>query len=138
MRQASLVLALLLAASLLTATAQAARAAEVVKFTAVTVSEKQPSEKTFISNDNVLIGGKKAGTDRLTCTVVSQTRATCKILIKLAGGTINAKMGITFTQSKGTGAITGGSGDYAGAKGSFTWKNLNKEGTRTAVVLTLV
>jgi hypothetical protein len=136
MRQASLILVLVLGA-LLASAAHAAGRAEVIKLTAVTVSEKQPSETKFISNDNVIIGGKKSGTDTLNCTVVTQTKATCKIVIKLSSGTIKAKMTIKFTASKGSGTVTGGSGDYAGAKGSFTWKNLNKEGTRTAVAVTL-
>ena len=136
MRQASLIFVLIIGA-LLASAAQAASTAEVIKFTAVKVSEKQPSEKTFISRDNAFIDSKKVGTDTLTCTVLSQTKANCKILIKLASGTISAKMTIKFSESKGAGTITGGSGDYAGAKGSFTWKNLNQQGSRTSVVLTL-
>jgi hypothetical protein len=33
--------------------------------------------------------------------------------------------------------IIGGTGEYAGAKGTLIFRNLNEKGTRTAVVLTL-
>ena len=137
MRFVSLSSALVVGAFLVGAAAQAAVSSQVITFTAVQVSEKHPSDTSFIIKDNDLVNGKKVGTDTLSCSIVSQTKANCKIVIARKDGTIKASFVLPFTASKGAGTITGGTGAYAGAKGTFSYKNLNDEGTRTSVVLKL-
>jgi hypothetical protein len=55
----------------------------------------------------------------------------------LTPGTIRANLVLNFKASQGKGTVTGGTGKYAGAKGTLVFKNLNKQGTRTSVALTL-
>jgi hypothetical protein len=115
---------------------QAARSATVIKLISVQVSQKQPTKDTVVVQDNDLINGKKAGHDTLRCKFAS-IKANCSIVIALAAGKLNGKLVILFSASSGRGLITGGSGKYAGANGSFKYKNLNPKGTRTSVVVTL-
>jgi hypothetical protein len=125
-------LGLLLTAGL----AEAGTAGKVIKLVSVQQSQTQTKDG-FVIHDNDLINGKKAGRDTLTCKIVSQTKANCRLLIALAGGTIKGTFVIVLSKSSGGGKITGGTGTYASAKGTFTYKNLNAKGTRTLVVLTL-
>ena len=129
--------AVLVAGALLTGAAQAAGGSEVIRFLSVRVSEKQPNDKTFIFHDNVVINGKKAGHDTLTCKAISQSKASCSIVFVFAAGKLNGRFALLFTGSSGKGTITGGTGKYAGAKGTLTFKNLDTEGARTRVVVTL-
>jgi hypothetical protein len=121
---------------LFAASAQAAGSSEVIKFVAVQLSQKA-TKNGFVIKDNDFVGRKKVGTDTLTCLVVSQSKANCKFLVVRASGTIRANLVLNFSASGGKGTITGGTGKYAGAKGTLVFKNLNEEGTRTSVVLRL-
>jgi hypothetical protein len=116
--------------------AHAGAKSNVVRFVAVQVSQK-PTPRGFIIKDNDFINGRRVGRDTLTC-LATQTKANCGLLVVLPGGTIKGKLVLVFSRSKGQGTITGGTGKYAGAKGTLTFANLNAKGTRTAVVLTLV
>jgi hypothetical protein len=121
----------------LVAGVQAGDSATVIKLLSVQVSQKQPNAKTFVVNDTDLIDGKKVGHDTLTCRIVSQAKGNCSVVFTMRSGKLTGRFVISFSASSGKGSITGGSGKYAGAKGSFTYKNLNAKGTRTRVVLTL-
>lgn len=125
------------ACALLAGSAEATAGADVIRFLAVKVSEKQPNDKTFIINENDLINGKKVGHDTLTCKIVDQNHANCSIVIVFSAGKLNATFVLPLGASRGKGMITGGAGKYAGAKGTLTWRNLNSEGSRTGVVVTL-
>jgi hypothetical protein len=129
--------AVVICALVFTISAQAASGATVVKLVAVQQSQKDITNG-FMFKDIDLIGGKRAGHDTATCKLASQQKANCSILFYLSGGTIRAKLVILFSKPSGSGTITGGSGRYAGANGKLTFRNLNKEGTQTAVVLTLI
>jgi hypothetical protein len=129
--------AALFAAALLTGAAQAAGGSDVIRLTSVKVSEQHPNDQTIIIKNNDMINGKKAGHDTLTCKVVAQSKVSCSIAVVLAAGKLNGKFVQSFTASSGKGSITGGTGKYEGAKGSFTFRNLNSEGSRTGVVVTL-
>ena len=135
MKFASFVAALV-AGGLLTGAAQAAGGSEVIRFTSVQVSEQHPNDQTFIVKNNDLINGKKAGHDTLTCKVVAQGKMSCSVAIVLAAGKLNGKFVQSITASGGKGTITGGTGKYAGAKGTFTFRPVKGEG-RTGVVVTL-
>jgi hypothetical protein len=136
LRVASLTFAVIACMLLAGMSAQAARTAKVISFVSVQVSQKQTANG-FVVKDNDFIGGKKAGRDTLTCAVASQRQAKCKLLVELRAGTITGNVVLVFSKSQGRGTITGGTGEYAGAKGRLTFRNLNAKGTRTAVVLTL-
>jgi hypothetical protein len=109
----------------------------VIKFVAVQVSEKHPNDTTFVITDNDVMGSKKIGHDTLTCKIVGQTKAKCKIVFTRSSGTISASLTLSFSATGGRGTITGGTGEYTGASGTIAFKNLNKQGTRTSVALTL-
>jgi hypothetical protein len=128
--------AALFAAALLTGAAQAAGGSDVIRLTSVKVSEQHPNDQTIIIKNNDMINGKKAGHDTLTCKV-AQSKVSCSIAVVLAAGKLNGKFVQSFSASSGKGNITGGTGKYAGAKGTFTFRNLNSEGSRTGVVVTL-
>ena len=136
MRLVSLVLVVALGVIAVGASAQAAAKKETIKLLVVQTSDKETA-KGFVFKDTDYINGKKVGTDTATCTVVGQTKANCNIVFALKDGTIKAKFALSFSAAKGTGTITGGTGEYAGAKGTFSYKNLNDAGTRTSVTLTL-
>lgn len=136
MKIASLVSALV-AGVLLTGAAQAAAGSDVIRLTSVMVSEQHPNNETIIIKNNDFISGKKAGHDTLTCKLVAQSRVNCSIAVVLAAGKLSGKFAQSLSASSGKGTIIGGTGKYLGARGTFTFKNLNKEGSRTGVVVTL-
>jgi hypothetical protein len=113
------------------------RAEQVMRFTTVTLSEKSVSETRFVIREAILMGGKKIGRDTVTCLAVTKTKANCKLAVTLPGGTLKATMAVTAGDSRGNGTIVGGGGEYVGAKGIFTWREIAGAGSRTAVVLTL-
>lgn len=129
--------AMLVAGALLVGAAQAAAGSDVIRLTSVMVSEQHPDDQTIIIKNNDLINGKKVGHDTLTCKVVAQNKVRCSIAVVLPAGKLNGKFVQSFSASGGKGTITGGTGKYAGANGTFTFKNLNREGSRTGVVVTL-
>ena len=135
MKFASFVAALVVG-GLLTGAAQAAGGSEVIRLTSVKVSEQHPNDQTFIIKNNDVINGKKAGHDILTCKAVAQGKMSCSVVIVLAAGKLNGKFVQSITASSGKGTITGGTGKYAGAKGTFTFRPVNGEG-RTGVVVTV-
>jgi hypothetical protein len=117
--------------------ASAGTTVKVIRLTAVQQSQKE-SKTGFVIRDNDFSGGKRVGHDTLTCTVVSKVKANCKLLIVLAGGTLKGTVPILFSKTQGAGVITSGTGSYAGAKGALVYRNLNKQGTRTSLVVTLL
>jgi hypothetical protein len=130
--------AALVAAAFLTGAAQAAGGAGVIRFTSVKVSEQQPNDQTLVIKNNDLINGKKVGHDTLSCKVFgAQSKVSCSIAVVLAAGTLKGKFVQSFSASSGKGSITGGTGKYADAKGTFTFRSLNSKGSRTSVVVTL-
>ena len=135
MKFASFVAALV-AGGLLTGAARAAGGSEVIRITSVQVSQQQPNDQTFIIKNNDVINGKKVGHDILTCKVVAQGKMSCAVVIVLAAGKLNGKFAQSITASSGKGTITGGTGKYAGAKGTFTFRPVKGAG-RTGVVVTL-
>jgi hypothetical protein len=130
-------IAALVAGALLTGAAQAAAGSDVIRLTSVKVSEQHPNNETIIIKNNDLINGKKAGHDTLTCKVVAQSKVNCSIAVVLAAGKLNGKFVQSLSASSGKGTITGGTGKYADAKGTFTFRNLNSGGSRTGVVVRL-
>jgi hypothetical protein len=117
--------------------ASASTTVKVIRLTAVQQSQKE-SKTGFVVHDIDFSGTKRVGHDTLTCTLVSKVKANCKLLIVLAGGTLKGTVPILFSKTQGAGVITSGTGSYAGAKGALVYRNLNKQGTRTSLVVTLL
>ena len=111
--------------------AVAAPSAKTISLVSVQVSSKQQGA-ILVTHDNDVSGKTTIGHDTLTC---SATTRKCAVVFVFGSGNLNAQFAITGTSGSGT--ITGGTGSYGSASGSFTWKNLNSKGTRTAVVLHL-
>ncbi len=55
------------------------------------------------------------------------------VIIVAKGGTVSGTL--TLTQSSISGNVTGGTGAFAGARGTISARNLNAKGTRTAVTI---
>ena len=130
-------LALAAATAALTAGAALATAApQTMSFTSVTVSQKQ-TKTGFSSVSTDLVAGKKVGTDRLVCTYAGKDKARCKVTVIRPKGTIAIAFTTTQTSTGGPLTITGGTGSWSGATGTGTYKNLDKNGSKTAVTLKL-
>jgi hypothetical protein len=117
--------------------ATASRSLKTIRLTAVQQSQTE-TKSGFVVRDNDFSGGRRVGRDTLTCAVISKLKANCKLLIVLTGGTLKGTVPILFSKTQGAGVITGGTGSYAGAKGGLVYTNLNKQGTRTSLVLKLL
>lgn len=85
---------------------------------------------SFIFAEQLLADGKPAGHDRVMCTHVANTRTdaeSCSGTVVLAGGTIE----LAGLASRGpfTVAVVGGTGSYAGARGSARVASKGPTGT---------
>ena len=121
---------------LTTAGAGAAVRPQVIRFTAIEVSNHQ-TKTGIVFHDRDYIGSKQIGTDTGTCTFVSKNIAHCKVVFVRTSGTIFLSLNFTSTATAGHGVVTGGTGAYFGNRGTFTFRQLNKAGTRTRIVLSL-
>src|SRR5215469_3730437 len=126
------------AALVLPAVASASSATHTLKFISVQKSGVMFSKTTGANQDtDVNAKGKTVGFDMIYFAATSATTGAVNVTIDTAGGflygtgTINIKTGV-FTNGK----VTGGTGAFAGAKGTIKAKNLNASGTRTAVTIT--
>jgi hypothetical protein len=123
------------AAAVLTAGAALATGASTIAFTSVTTSQDE-TKTGFVTRDNVLQAGKKVGTDVLRCTF-ARGKARCRVTVTLPKGTVVATFTAAPESSGGTLKVVDGTGAYADATGTGTYRNLNEQGTRTAVTLRL-
>jgi hypothetical protein len=67
--------------------------------------------------ETLKVGGKVAGHDKITCKVVSATRAQCTATFTFAIGTFMVSGPINPQKAKNLLPIVGGTGSYTGAKG---------------------
>jgi hypothetical protein len=78
--------------------------------------------------------GRKIGFDQVYITVNPKTgRGSGNFTLAIRGGVIYGTL--TLKPSAATGTLADGTGKFAGVTGSISAKNLNKQGTRTAVTL---
>jgi hypothetical protein len=79
-----------------------------------------------------------AGRAHWTCLYLGSTRAgsDCTATVKLRGGTLQAAGVLSHTSTRSTWAISGGTGSYAGARGTIDLRALTP--TRTAATITLL
>ena len=82
--------------------------------------------------------GERAGRAHWTCVYLGSTRAgsDCSAVVSLRGGTVQAAGVLSHMSRRSTWAITGGTGRYAGARGTAALRQVSP--TRTAAVLTLL
>jgi hypothetical protein len=124
-------------AVVLPAVASASSATHTLKFISVQKSSVMFTKTTGANQDtDVNAKGKTVGFDMLYFKATSATTGAVNITGDLSGGflygtgTINFKTGV-FSNGK----VTGGTGAFAGAKGTIKAKALNASGTRTAVTI---
>jgi hypothetical protein len=82
--------------------------------------------------------GAAAGRAHWTCLYLGSTRAgsDCTAVVRLRGGTLQAAGVLSHTSPKSVWAITGGTGAYAGARGTVRLRQVSQR--RTAATVTLV
>ena len=82
--------------------------------------------------------GAPAGRAHWTCVYLGSTRAgsDCSAVVTLSGGTLQAAGVLSHTSRRSEWAITGGTGRYAGARGTATLRQASP--TRTRAVITLL
>ena len=111
--------------------------AQVIRLTSVTLSSHN-TKTGSVEHDSDVIAGRVVGHDTVTCTGVSKNTARCRVtFVRPSLGTLYLRFTAHFNASNGRGVVTGGTRAYAGARGTFTYRFLNKAGTRAAVVLHL-
>jgi hypothetical protein len=83
-------------------------------------------------------GGAAAGRAHWTCVYLGSTRAgsDCSAVVTLSGGTLQAAGVLSHTSRTSTWAITGGTGEHAGARGSVRLEQ--RSATRTLATITLL
>ena len=118
--------------------ASASSATHTLKFVSVTKQALMFTKTTGASQDtDVNAAGKAVGFDMIYFSATSGTAAAVNITVDTTGGFLYG----TATANIQTGAITngkvtGGTGAFKGVTGTIKAKNLNKQGTRTAVTIT--
>jgi hypothetical protein len=83
-------------------------------------------------------GNAAAGRAHWTCLYLGSTRkgSDCTALVRLRGGTLQAAGVLSHTSPRSVWAITGGTGAYAGARGTIQLRQLSAK--RTAATITLL
>jgi hypothetical protein len=82
--------------------------------------------------------GARVGRAHWTCVYLGSTRAgsDCSAVVSLRGGTLQAAGVLSHTSPRSEWAITGGTGRYAGARGTAELRQASP--TRTKAVITLL
>jgi len=124
-------------AFVLPAAASASTTTHTLKFTAETKGSAAFSNSADAEQDtDVNSAGKVVGYDMLYVALVSSTSAAINITVDVNGGML---YGTAKLNSKGMvldGKVTGGTGAFAHAAGTFTVQTVNKAGTRHDVKIT--
>jgi hypothetical protein len=121
-------------AFILPSTASARTITHTLQFTAETKGSSAFSSSTEAEQDtDVNNAGKVVGYDMLYLTVVSSTTVAINITVDVNGGMLYGTATLNGEGVVSDGTVTGGTGEFKGATGTFTVKNLNQAGTRHAV-----
>jgi hypothetical protein len=122
-------------ALVLPAVASAHSTTHTLKFVSVQKASVTFSKTNFGQQDtDVNAKGKTIGFDELNITATSATSANGGVTVDLSGGFLYGTFALNFkTGAVTNGKITGGTGGFAGATGTFTAKDISK--TKTAVVV---
>ena len=96
----------------------------------------QETDNGFLVVEKVLQEGKKVGTDRVLCTF-RQGKAHCKITVRLTGrGQLKLTTTLSEQSQGGKLRITGGTGEFAGASGDGSFKNITDSKSRVDLRVT--
>ncbi len=124
-------------AFVLPAAASASTTTHTLKFTAETENSVAFSNSAEAEQDTDVNGaGKVVGYDVLYVALVSSTTADINITVDVNGGMLYGTATLNGNGVVADGKVTGGTGKFKGATGTFTVKTLNKAGTRHAVKFT--
>jgi hypothetical protein len=85
---------------------------------------------------DVNAAGKTVGFDMIYFKATSRTAGAVNVTVDTNGGFLYGTGTITNNGVFSNGKVTGGTGSFAGATGTIQAKNLNKNGTRTAITIT--
>ena len=122
---------------MLPAVASTRAATHTLQFISVAKASVNFSSSTGAQQDtDVNNAGKVVGYDMLYFTLVSAAAAELNITVDTKGGMLYGTAMVNSAGVVSKGKVTGGTGAFKGATGTFTAKNLNKAGTRTAVKVT--
>lgn len=117
--------------------APGAVASTTVEFT-TKLTDDRATPNGFTVTEDVFRSGKKVGTARAVCRFYpagsdQPTGANCNITVSLPAGTIRIFGKLPFDVSRGHLKVIGGTGKFAGASGTGTYRALSS--WRTAVTL---
>jgi hypothetical protein len=71
----------------------------------------------------------------VNCTFVTRNQAVCQVRFVTNAGQLSAQVPVTATGHTNTGAVTGGTGAYDGARGQGTAKDVSKNTTKVTINL---
>jgi hypothetical protein len=119
------------------ALASASSTTHTLKFIAVSGKQQMFTKTTGGSQDvDVNAKNKIIGFDEIYFVLTSATSANVNVTLDTSGGMLYGTFKLNFkTGAITNGKVTGGTGAFKGAKGTITAKNLNANGTRTAVTV---
>ena len=121
-------------AFVLPAAASASTATHTLKFTAETKSSAAFSNSAEAEQDTDVNGaGKVVGYDMLYLAVLSSTSGAINITVDVNGGMLYGTATLNDAGVVSNGKVTGGTGAFAHAAGTFTVQAANKAGTRHVV-----
>ena len=117
--------------------ASASSTTHTLKFISVEKNSVNFTKKSGGQQDtDVNVKGKTIGFDMLYFVATSRTTGAVNVTVDTSGGLLYGTLKINFSTGAVTnGKVTGGTGKFKGASGTITAKNLNKQGTRTAVTV---
>jgi hypothetical protein len=119
------------------AAASTSTTTHTLKFTAEAKSTATFSDSADAEQDTDVNGaGKVVGYDMLYLTVASPASVAINITVDVNGGMLYGTATLNGQGVVSNGKVTGGTGSFEGATGTFTVKSLNKAGTRHAVAIT--
>ena len=121
----------------LPAMASANSATHTLKFISVQKASVGLAKSSGANQDtDVNAAGKTVGFDMIYFKATSATAGAIDVTVNTAGGFLYGTGTITNNGVFSNGKVTGGTGSFKGATGTITAKDLNKAGTRTAVMIT--
>jgi len=124
------------AAAMASGSVLAAASPTTIAFTSVQTHSTQ-TMSGFGSRDTDFQGTKRIGHDHIACVFTTRSTAACRAIVVLATGAVKVRFTVGGSTRQGALRVTGGTGAYAGATGTGSFKNLDRAGTRTAVTINL-
>jgi hypothetical protein len=119
--------------ALLIPSVASAAAAETIRLTAVETSSRS-TENGFTFKEKLYRGGELVGRSKGVCVVTTPDVFDCKITVTLPDGKIVLSTRITGSD-RGSFTVVSGTGEYRGATGTGSWRNLPNDKTRITIRL---